>query len=128
MSSYGFNSYATEFKMFLREAINRDEWTIWVAEDETERRLVGSIYLHAVLNMPQMGLSKRRHGFIAHVYVEPEYRDSAVGQNLMDAVLRSAQEQGLSFLIAMPGRRSVELLQRTGFTTSQEAMIYRFRK
>ena len=128
LSSYGFNQFAAEFKMFLREAISRDEWTIWVAENETERRLVGSIYLHAVLNMPQMGLSKRRHGFIAHIYVEPGYREKEVGQNLMDAVLRSAQEQGLSFLIAMPGRRSVALLQRAGFAASQEAMIYRFRK
>lgn len=125
ISTYGFNQYAAEFKMFLRQALHH-EWTIFAAELESENRLVGSIYLNSLLNMPQMGQTRRRYGFIAHIYVEPDYRQGDVSNNLVNAMFRTAEDQGLNFLIAMPGRYSAGLLQRAGFTSSTEAMIYRF--
>ena len=55
-----FAEFAHEFEQFLRAALDRGDWSIWVAEDR--QRLIANIYVYCVHKVPCPNHFGQRYG------------------------------------------------------------------
>jgi len=88
--------------------------TPFVAMDGDEA--VGTAWLALVERVPSPAQHTRLGGVVQSVYVVPERRNQGVGEQLMRAVISTARDRSLEWLIVHPSRRAVPFYRRLGFT------------
>ncbi|MBU0493867.1 MAG: GNAT family N-acetyltransferase [Chloroflexi bacterium] len=123
-SHQSLDDFAPGFAAFLKRALGSGQWVIWVAE--REGRLIGHIYVQAILKVPRPGLLNRWYGYVTNVYVEPDARSAGIGSAILSRVIAWAREARLEFLIVWPAEPSVEFYARQGFAPSPDALELHF--
>ncbi len=116
---YRFEDFRDEFEQFFVSALKSDHWQFWVAESQD--KIVGNVYLELVRKVPRPG-RKKHWGYITNVYVEPELRNQGIGHALIEAIINSAKENNLEFLVLWPSKESIDFYKSFGFQSAQEAM------
>ena len=84
---------------------------------EVDGRPVGMANVKQYDRMPVAGAPSRTScGYVGNVFVLSEHRDSGIGRQLMDEIVRWAGERGLGHLRLAPSPRSATFYERLGFT------------
>ncbi|GLZ39672.1 GNAT family N-acetyltransferase [Actinokineospora sp. NBRC 105648] len=101
-------------------AQERSRREFWIAED-TEP--VGFISLVEFSRMPRPTRPPSKWGYISNFYVRLEYRSAGVGQELLAAALKHADERGYVRVVLSPTVRAIPLYQRAGFGPADSLML-----
>ncbi|MEU7144146.1 GNAT family N-acetyltransferase [Nocardia sp. NPDC046473] len=88
--------------------------------------VIGMAWLAIYQRVPSVGTSQRLSGDVQSVYVVPDRRDSGLGSELIDAVVRLADELGLQPLTVNSSTKAVNAYIRRGFVTSPELLKAEF--
>lgn len=115
-----FEAFADQFTRFLNEAFCRNNWNVWVAEQEG--RLVGLLFVHHVLRVPSPGQTHDRWGQMTEMVVAPGMDAQEVGAEMVSTVMDWAHEQGLEALRLWPGDEATALYSQRGFVRAGEAL------
>ena len=100
-------------------ALSEGRWTAIVAES-SPTRLAGCMFLQSVAKVPTPDEPNRAWGYVTSCYVVPEERNRGIGAKLLDALIATARDHDLEFLIVWPSEDSVSLYERAGFRSIGE--------
>lgn len=104
--------FAARFATWL--AANTSTHTAFLALDGD--RPVGMAWLATLERPPDVDVPVRRSGFVQSVFVLPALRDDGIGAALLTAVVATARDRCLQYLLVSPSERSVPFYRRHGFT------------
>jgi GNAT superfamily N-acetyltransferase len=105
-------------------AIQRGEWTCWVAEEDGH--LVSSTCVYTIRKIPHPNNLTPTFAYVSNVYTCPEFRNRGVGSELMRHVIAWGKAQGFEDLTLWPSERSVPFYERAGFTPDSAVLTLRF--
>ncbi|HET8717859.1 MAG TPA: GNAT family N-acetyltransferase [Nocardioidaceae bacterium] len=114
---------------FAREHEQRVTW-LAVSDEATTAGAgsaageVGMLNLLVFTRMPKPERTVSRWGYVANVFVMPEWRNAGVGRLLLDAAVAHAREQGFVRLVLSPSERSVPFYARAGFRPATSLMVH----
>lgn len=111
---------------FLEETILSDEWDFLVAVDED--RLLGMVALFIEHTLPYECFVQHRYLNFADIYVEPEYRNSGIGKQLIDAVKQWAKDKQVDYielLVVEQNKRAYDLYLKEHFEPVHTVMRYK---
>jgi GNAT superfamily N-acetyltransferase len=110
---------------FLRQGLNEQRWTYWVAQEDS--RIISHIYIQRVPKVPKPNRLDDALGYVTNVYTRPAFRGQGIGTKLMTHVLDWARAHDLESLIVWPSEASVEFYERAGFRGSPDMLEYEVR-
>lgn len=119
------DDFTPNFKNFLKQAIVREEWIIWVAEDK--KKLIANAYFYPVYSIPRPGNFHRKFGLISNVFVLPDYRNKGLGSKLIKHVIQWAKKEKFESLVLWHTERSISFYKRAGFEENKNILEYRFK-
>jgi GNAT superfamily N-acetyltransferase len=103
---------------FARESARRITWLA-----EAAGRPVGMMNLAIFERMPRPGHAPSRWGYLGNAFILAAYRNQGIGTQLLDAVLRYADENDLVRVVLSPSDRAVSLYERAGFGPADSLML-----
>jgi len=113
-----------EFRPRFVDACARFEasrsWTVFVAEDAADGRLIGCLWLKRIERVPRPNRDAVLMGYVTNVYVEPAARNRGLGTRLLAAARELAERERLAELFVWPSDDAVSLYRRAGYTPSSE--------
>lgn len=109
--------------MFVRQAMENREATIWIAEHNGY--LVSIAWVKYIRKVPWPDPWEARWAYVTDVYTYPPYRGRGIGAQLMKRVQQWAHDEGLEFLVLWPSATSVQWYGRLGFSPDPEALVWR---
>ncbi|WP_096154248.1 MULTISPECIES: GNAT family N-acetyltransferase [Bacillus] len=117
-----YESFEKECKSFLVDAINRDQWFIWVAE--VEEKVVSHIFIELIHKVPRPGRVTYPFAYMTNVYTIPEFRSMGIGSKLISKVNEWTKENKYEFIIVWPSEDSINFYKKNGYVHSTEPMEY----
>jgi GNAT superfamily N-acetyltransferase len=118
-----YESYREECKDFLINAINGDQWVIWVTEHDGE--VVSHIFIELIQKVPRPGRITEPFAYMTNVYTLPKHRNTGIGSELISHVNQWAIDQGYEFIIVWPSSESINFYKRNGYTNCEEPMEFK---
>lgn len=112
--------FQDQFARFLNEAFCRNNWNVWVAEQDG--KMIGHLFVHQVLRVPRPGQTHDRWGEVTEFLVTPGAPKQDIETEMLCAVTEWAREQGLEALRVWPGDESVAFYERLGFARIGQAL------
>jgi GNAT superfamily N-acetyltransferase len=103
---------------FESEAARRLTWLA-----EADGRAIGMVNLTVFERMPQPGRAPSRWGYLGNAFVLAVYRDRGIGGQLLDALLRYADEHDFARVVLNPSQRAIPFYQRAGFKSASELLV-----
>jgi GNAT superfamily N-acetyltransferase len=103
---------------FARESGRRITWLAEAAGSP-----VGMMNLAIFERMPRPGQEPSRWGYLGNAFILEAYRSQGIGTQLLNAVLRYADENDLARVVLSPSDRSVPFYQRAGFGPADSLML-----
>jgi GNAT superfamily N-acetyltransferase len=103
---------------FARESARRITWLA-----EAAGRPVGMMNLAIFERMPRPGHEPSRWGYLGNAFILEAYRNQGIGTQLLNAVLRYADENDLARVVLSPSDQSVPFYQRAGFGPADSLML-----
>jgi predicted N-acetyltransferase YhbS len=122
-ASWRQQELTAEFETEFREWLSR-EWPSrwwWVAVTG-DGRVVGMVNLKLFDRMPSPGSAPTRWGYLANLYVLPEFRGGAGGA-LVAAVIERARTERLVRVVLKPSELAVPLYGRFGFRPADSLLV-----
>jgi GNAT superfamily N-acetyltransferase len=109
------------FEADLAEWVERESFqrVTWVAE--IDGVTAGMLNLLVVTRMPRPQdpaaprRSARQWGYVANLYVAPQYRNQGLGAELVSAATTFADESGFARLVLTPSEQAMGVYGRAGF-------------
>lgn len=98
-----------------------DRRLFWLAI--ADERPVGMINLVVFDRMPMPGRPLARWGYVGNAFVLAPFRTLGLGQQLVEAVVTHARDQGFVRLLLFPSERSRPLYARAGFEPATALMV-----
>ncbi len=112
-----YETFVKEFRAFAKDvfADGGAPWRAWVAEDDD--RLVGCAWIQLVEKVPHPNRERweRPIAYLTNMYVEPAYRNSGLGRELLNQALGFAREREVDGVLLWPSERSRPFYERAGF-------------
>lgn len=114
---------------YLREALPRGEYLAWVAQRHaTPAAIIGGagVQLRPMLPRPGIGGGELELGpeaIVLNVYVEPSWRRRGVAQRLMQVVLDTLAQRGISRIVLHASDDGRRLYERLGFQPTNEMQL-----
>jgi GNAT superfamily N-acetyltransferase len=112
----GFDARLAEW--FARESARRITWLA-----EAAGLPVGMMNLAIFDRMPRPGHEPSRWGYLGNAFILPAYRNQGIGTQLLDAVLRYADENDFARVVLSPSHRAISLYERAGFGPAVSLML-----
>ena len=122
MKDCNYNDFHSECYTFLKNAINGNQWTIWVAE--IENSIVSHIYIELVQKVPRPGRVTNPFAFMTNVYTKKNFRGKGIGSKLISIVNHWIGEMHYEFVIVWPSEQGVNFYKRNDFHHCIEPMEY----
>ena len=117
-----FNVFEKECQVFLGNAINSDQWIIWVAEES--ERVVSHIYIELIQKVPRPGRLTVPFAYMTNVYTVKEFRNKGIGSKLLSAINEWTKENKYEFIIVWPSEDSINYYKKNGYVHSKETMEF----
>jgi GNAT superfamily N-acetyltransferase len=119
-----FETYAERFEVFARDALARDDWRAWCAEEDA--RLVGAMWLHTVPRVPAPGHgAPRPMGYLTNMYVEPDHRSHGLGSRMLQTLVEYCTAGGFELVLTFPADDAYAFYGRNGFTRPPDPVVHR---
>jgi GNAT superfamily N-acetyltransferase len=119
-----FETYVGRFAAFASDALARDDWRAWCAE-ETDR-LVAAMWLHTVPRVPAPGHgAPRPMGYLTNMYVEPEHRSHGLGSRMLRELVEHCNTGGFELVLTFPADDAYGFYERNGFTRPSDPLVHR---
>lgn len=119
-----FDGYADRFTAFADDALRRDDWRAWCAEDDG--KLVAAMWLHTVPRVPAPGHGDPRPmGYLTNMYVEPEHRSRGLGSQMVHELITYCQTNGFELVLTFPASDAYAFYERNGFTRPPDPVVHR---
>lgn len=119
-----YSSFENECRSFLEEALENNEWFIWIAVHDG--KIVSHIYNELIKKVPRPGRVTHPFVYMTNVYTLPEYRGKGVGSKLITRVNDWAEKMKYEFIIVWPSDTSIEFYGRNGYSHCKEPMEKHF--
>ena len=117
-------AYRERFTAFARDALGRDDWHAWCAEEGG--RVVAAMWLQTVPRVPAPGHGDPRPiGYLTNVYVEPEHRSKGLGSRMMQELVTYCEASGFELVLAFPADDAYGFYSRNGFTRPPDPVVHR---
>jgi GNAT superfamily N-acetyltransferase len=110
---------------FLQQGLDNGRWTYWIAE--AAGQIVAHVFIQRIEKVPKPNRLEDAFGYVTNVYTRPAFRNQGIGTQLLNRVIDWAHDQDLELLLVWPGKESIEFYERSGFTRSDEILIYELR-
>lgn len=95
-----FDGFEKECQSFLEDVLKKNQWFIWVAEDNG--KIVSHIYIELIQKVPRPGRITHPFAYMTNVYTVPEYRNKGVGSKLLNSISKWIKENNYEFVIVWP--------------------------
>jgi ribosomal protein S18 acetylase RimI-like enzyme len=120
-----FDAYVERFREFAREALAREDWRAWCAEEAG--RLVAAMWLQTVPRVPAPGRGDPRPiGYLTNMYVDPDHRSRGLGSRMLRDLLVSCEASGYELVLAFPATDAYAFYEQNGFTRPSDPLVHRF--
>jgi GNAT superfamily N-acetyltransferase len=119
-----FEVYVERFAAFARDALPRDDWHSWCAEEGA--RLIAAMWLHTVPRVPAPGHGDPRPlGYLTNMYVDPEHRSEGLGSRMVRELITHCEASGFELVLAFPADDAHGFYERNGFTRPPDPVVHR---
>ena len=119
-----FDAYGERFTGFAGDALARDDWRAWCAEQDG--RLVAAMWLHTVPRVPAPGHGDPRPmGYLTNMYVEPEHRSLGLGSQMLQVLIEHCTTGGFELVLTFPADDAYGFYERNGFTRPPDPVVHR---
>jgi GNAT superfamily N-acetyltransferase len=119
-----FPAYAERFAAFAHDALARDDWWAWVADDDGT--LVAAVWLHAVPRVPAPGHGDPRPmGYLTNMYVEPEHRAMGLGARMIRKLTGHCEAGGFELILTFPAEDAYRFYEQHGFERPPDPVVHR---
>jgi GNAT superfamily N-acetyltransferase len=119
-----FEMYVARFAAFARDALARDDWRAWCAEEDD--RLVAAMWLHTVPRVPAPGHgAPRPMAYLTNMYVEPEHRSHGLGSRMLQVLVEHCTTGGFELVLTFPADDAYGFYERNGFTRPADPVMHR---
>jgi GNAT superfamily N-acetyltransferase len=88
-------------------------WRAWIAE--ADGAPVGTAWLQVLEKLPNPVAEPEWHGYVSSLYVDPAWRGSGLGSELLAACLAECERREVDAVLLWPTPRSRSLYLRHGF-------------
>ncbi|MFJ7729307.1 GNAT family N-acetyltransferase [Neobacillus sp. NPDC097160] len=117
-----FGDFEKECQTFLENALNRNQWFIWIAEDNG--KIVSHIFIELIQKVPRPGRITYPFAYMTNVYTVPEYRNKGVGSKLLNSINKWIKENNYEFVIVWPSDDSINYYKKNGYVHCTEPMEF----
>ncbi|MEH7121897.1 GNAT family N-acetyltransferase [Bacillus sp. JJ1773] len=114
--------FKIECRNFLENAINSEQWFIWIAEEEG--RIISHIYIELIQKVPRPGRITRPFAFMTNVYTVSDYRNKGISSQLLTTINEWAKNEQYEFIIVWPSDDSINYYRKNGYSHCKEPMEY----
>lgn len=94
-----FIDFHEECKNFLVDALNGQQWVIWIAEVNGE--IVSHIYMQLIQKVPRPGRITHPFGYMTNVYTEKINRGKGIGSKLIAHINNWSLHMKYEFIIGL---------------------------
>jgi GNAT superfamily N-acetyltransferase len=108
-----YDEFVADFIRICSAEWNASDVVHWIAADG--ENAVGIFSVILVRKLPSPENLRDRWGYISNSYVLPDFRNAGVGQELLAAIEKWAQEEALELLVVWPSERAYPFYERSGF-------------
>lgn len=119
-ASVSHEQFVAECAAFFAQGLAAGNWAYWLAEDDGV--IASHVCVQIIQRVPSPNNPHPIMGYVTNVYTRPAYRNQGVASQLMQHVLRWANEQRLSELFVWPSERSVPFYLRAGFSADNDVL------
>ncbi|WP_261134811.1 GNAT family N-acetyltransferase [Bacillus sp. Marseille-Q3570] len=117
-----FDDFEMECESFLENAINSQQWFIWVAEENG--KVLSHIYIELIRKVPRPGRITYPFAYMTNVYTVPEFRSKGIGSNLLTTINNWIKENNFEFIIVCPSDESIDYYKKNNYVHCTEPMEY----
>ncbi|WP_052342790.1 GNAT family N-acetyltransferase [Bacillus sp. EB01] len=117
-----FEEFEKECQTFLENALNSNQWFIWVAEDH--KKIVSHIYIEVIQKVPRPGRVTHPFLYMTNVYTIPEYRNAGIGSKVLSSINHWIKENKYEFAIVWPSEEAINYYKKNGYVQCTEPMEY----
>ncbi|WP_416150267.1 GNAT family N-acetyltransferase [Salipaludibacillus sp. HK11] len=117
-----YEDFEKECQYFLENALNSDQWFIWVCEEN--EKVVSHIYTELVHKVPRPGKKTYPFAYMTNVYTVPEFRNMGVGSKILKTINNWMKENHYEFVIVWPSDESINYYKKNGYNHCKEPMQY----
>lgn len=103
-------------------ALNSEQWCIWLAEVEGE--IVSHIYIELINKVPRPGGITNPFEYMTNVYKVEKYRGNGIGSELISTVNKWVNDMKFEFVIVWPSEEGVKFYTQNGYKHCKEPMEY----
>lgn len=119
-----FAAYVERFTMFARDALVRDDWRAWCADEDG--RVVAAMWLHTVPRVPAPGHGPPRPmGYLTNMYVDPDHRSHGLGSRMLQELVAHCSAGGFELVLTFPADDAYGFYERNGFTRPPDPVVHR---
>jgi GNAT superfamily N-acetyltransferase len=117
-----YDEFEKECHTFLVNALNSNQWFIWVAEDKGQ--IASHIYIELIQKVPRPGRMNHPFAYMTNVYAIPEYRNGGVGSKVLRSINKWMKENKYEFVIVWPSDEAINFYKNNGYVHCTEPMEY----
>ncbi|WP_026672704.1 GNAT family N-acetyltransferase [Alkalihalobacterium bogoriense] len=117
-----FLEFETECRQFLEEALQGNQWFIWVAEEQN--KILSHIYIELIRKVPRPGRITFPFAYMTNVYTLKEYRNKGIGGKLLSTINDWSKQSNYEFIMVWPSDDSISFYKKHGYTHCIEPMEY----
>ncbi|PQP80735.1 GNAT family N-acetyltransferase [Paenibacillus sp. PCH8] len=120
MTNRLYQEYYSEINDFLINAIESNQWFIWVAE--VEEKIVSHIFLELINKVPRPGKKTNPFVYMTNVYTLPSHRGKGIGSKLLDGIKEWSISNKYEFIIVWPSDTSIDFYKKNEYKHCKEPM------
>ena len=120
-----YDGFVANFICICSAEWNARDVVHWIAADGAN--VVGVFSIILVQKLPSPENLRGRWGYISNSYVLPDFRNAGVGQELLAAVKKWAQEESLELLVVWPSERAYSFYERSGFARHPDPLVLKLK-